>query len=137
MKQNRSKGFTLIELMIVVAIIGILATIAIPQYQNFLHRSGRGDATKALGNMIDKQEKYVLRNNAGSYTSDVVILGGEDTEFGYYKVSVLSADANGYVLQATAVVGGPQENDMQGATDCSTLTISSTGLKTPAECWVK
>jgi len=63
----------------------------------------------------------------------LVILGGEDTEFGYYKVSVLSADANGFVLQATAVPGKAQEGD----TGCEVLTISSTGLKTPPECWVK
>lgn len=133
MKQNRSNGFTLIELMIVVAIIGILATIAVPQYSNYLLRTGRGDATKALGNMIDKQEKYVLRNNAASYTSNLAILGGEDTEFGYYKLSVLSADANGFVLQATAIPGESQDGD----TGCEILTISSTGLKTPPECWVK
>ena len=133
MKQIKLKGFTLIELMITVAIVGILATIALPQYQDYLHKTGRGDATKALGIMIDKQEKYVLRNNASSYTTDMAILGGIDTEFGYYTLSVVSADANGFVLQATAVPGESQEGD----TGCEILTISSTGLKTPPECWVK
>lgn len=137
MKYSKSKGFTLIELMIVVAIVGILGMIAIPQYNNYMQRSGRGDAYKALGNMVDKQEHYVLRNNAASYTNDVNLVGGEDTEFGYYKLSIVSADASGYVLQAKAVVGGPQENDMEGVVDCSTLTLSNTGAKTPIDCWVK
>jgi len=133
MKQNRSKGFTLIELMITVAIVGILATIAIPQYQDYLHVTGRADATKALGKMIDKQQHYVLRNNATSYTNNLTLIGGEDTEFGYYKISVVSADANGFVLEATAVPGKAQEGDV----GCTVLTISSTGVKTPPECWVK
>ena len=138
MKQLRfHKGFTLIEAMIVVAIVGILASIAVPQYQNYLQTTGRGDAYKALGRMLDKQEHYVNRNNAASYTTDVSLVGGEDTEHGYYKISVISADSKEVVLQAKAVVGGPQENDMEGSVDCSTLTISSTGARTPPECWVK
>jgi len=136
MKQS-NKGFTLIELMITVAILGILATVALPQYQDYISRTSRSDATKALQRMADAQEQFVLRNNASSYTTDVSLIGGSQTEHGYYTLSVVSADASTYVLQATAIGSERQINDIDGALDCRTLTLSNTMIKTPAGCWVK
>jgi len=133
MNLSKAKGFTLIELMIVVAIVGIISAIAIPQYQNYLHVTSRADATKALGRMVDQQEYYVLRHNATSYTNDVNKVGGPDTEFGYYTISIDTADSAGFKLRATAVVGKSQEDD----TGCTELTLTSTGQKAPIECWAK
>jgi len=133
MKQIKSKGFTLIEMMITVAIIGILAAIAAPQYQNYLLVTGRADATKALAKLVDKQESYVLRNNAPSYDPAMTM----ETEFGYYKIETISAGPNGFLLEATAVAGESQEGDIIDGVDCTVLRISNTGEKTPPECWVK
>jgi len=136
MKQN-NKGFTLIELMITVAILGVLATIAVPQYQNYITTTSRSDATSALQRMADAQEQYVLRTNAGSYTTNTALIGGSETERGYYTLSVESADASSYVLKATAITTERQANDFEGTQDCRELTLNNARIKTPAICWVK
>lgn len=128
---KKQTGFTLIELMITVAIISILATISVPMYKNYVKSSNREDAYGALLRMRDAQEQYMLRNNAAAYTTDETLIGGTNTEHDYYTVTVQSADASGFVLQAVAVVGGPQEFDAP----CTTITLSSTGARGPATCW--
>jgi len=133
MKQIKSKGFTLIEVMITVAIIGILAAIAMPQYSDYLLKTGRGDATKALAKLVDKQEGYVTRNNATSYDPGMTMA----TEFGYYTVITVNAGPGYFQLEATAVPGMAQELDIIDGVDCTVLTIDSAGVKTPPECWVK
>lgn len=67
-KSRRQKGFTLIELMIVVAIIGILAAIAIPQFNSYRRKAQDSAAKSALKNLATAQENYYATNN--SYTSD-------------------------------------------------------------------
>jgi len=136
MKQSNN-GFTLIELMITVAILGVLATVAMPQYENYITKTTRSDATSALQRMADAQEQYVLRTNAASYTTDVSLIGGDQTERGYYTLSVESADASTYVLKATAVTTGRQANDIDGALNCTELTLTNARVKAPAGCWVK
>ena len=129
MKRTTAKGFTLIELMITVAIMGILLSIAVPQYGAYVQNSNRSDATAALLRMADQQEQFVLRNNAGSYSTTMTF----DSERGYYALSVESADATGFVLQAVADPAGPQASD----TDCTTITINNANVKLPADCWVR
>ena len=70
---KRSKGMTLIELMIAVAVVGILATIAYPSYQNQVRRSNRADAITALTAMANAQERSYLANNM--YATNTAPLG--------------------------------------------------------------
>jgi len=133
MKQRKAQGFNLIEVMIVVAIIGILASIVVPQYQDYIKTTGRSDATKALLKLADMQEHYVLRNNSGSYNPDMCV----PSEFGYYTVCTLSADTKGYTLQAIAKAGYSQEGDKEKGQTCETLTLTHTGIKWPEKCWVQ
>ncbi len=90
-----ARGFTLVELMIVVAIAAILAAIAYPSYQDSIRKSRRTEAKTALENVAAEQEKYYYRNNA--YTRDLTKLGysgtagagQKNTENGYYRIQVV------------------------------------------------
>ncbi len=130
---KRSKGMTLIELMIAVAVVGILATIAYPSYQNQVRRSNRADAITALTAMANAQERFYLANN--TYAATTPPLGfpatAGNSQRGFYTVAVPAASPTAFTLTAAAVVGGPQASDA----GCTLLTLTSTGIKTPATCW--
>ena len=129
-----NKGFTLIELMIVVAIIGVLGAIGYPSYDSYMKKSRRSDAKVALQKMADRQERFYLQNN--TYTTNAANVGGTGTEKNHYVLSIDSADVNAFALTATAVAGGPQANDTTTNNgDCTVIQLTAAGAKTPDPCW--
>jgi type IV pilus assembly protein PilE len=137
---NDKKGFTLIELMVVVAIIGIISAIAYPSYNSYIKTTRRSDAKVALTKIVDLEERFYLQYN--TYTTDLTSapssggLGMTSTTSGkgYYGLAVTSSNLlTGYTAtaDATTVSGSPQAND----TGCTVMTLDSTGVKTPATCW--
>ena len=123
MKKNR--GFTIIELMVVVAIVAILAAVAFPSYQNHLRKARRADAQSALMDIANREQQYLL--DARSYatgstalTSLNVVLANDVTT--YYTVSIATgATTPSFVITATPQ--GPQVPD-------GNLTLDSDGNKT-------
>ena len=118
-------GFTLIELMIVVAVIGILAAIAYPSYVNYVRKSRRADAHAMLQAMQLAEEKWRL--NHTTYTTTASDLTTVTTsEGGYYTLSFAAPSvgntATGYKLTATPVAGKSQAGDSA----CATITIEQT-----------
>ena len=122
--------------MIVVAIIGILAGIGIPAYQNHMLKSHRADAQTVLLDLAARQERFIAQNPAG-YATDIsgsgvngLNLGRTTRREGYYNLTV-AANASSYLLTATAT--GGQAND----SDCAIITFSSAGVKsgTTGDCW--
>ena len=98
-------GVTLMELLIVVAIIGILGAIAYPNYREFTARAKRNEARAALLKIATNQERFYLDNR--SYTSDMTnlgfsVAGNFKTETGSYEIDVADgADANSYTASAS------------------------------------
>ncbi len=130
MKTTKSPGFTLIELMIVVAIIGILAAIAIPSYQKNVQKARRGDAIASLVTMQSQQEKWRANNDTYGTATQI---GAPTSDHYTYTVSNIAAAS--YTLTATAKAG--QVADKQSGTTCSPLTLNQSNAKSPAACWQK
>ncbi|HJP97677.1 MAG TPA: type IV pilin protein [Rhodanobacteraceae bacterium] len=132
MNNRHKRGFTLIELMIVVAIIAILAAIAVPWWGRYTYRARRTDGQKILMHVAQAEERYYTDYNAYplSATSLDYPSGTITSENGYYTVSLAAAPGasagQGYVATATPVAGSPQANDA-----CGPLSIDNTGVKKP------
>jgi type IV pilus assembly protein PilE len=124
------KGFTLIELMIVMVIIGVLAAIAYPSYQSHLQKSRRVDAQTAMLELAQYMERYYTTN--GSYTGAALpfTASPKDDATKYYALSLSAQAANSYTLS-----GAP--SGTQATDSCGTLTLNHTGAKTPTTsgCW--
>lgn len=135
MRLKSNSGFTLIELMIVVAIIALLASIAFPSYQKSVRQAYRSDAYAGLGRMADLQERFYLQNRSYATQAQIAQVGGANTVEGYYTLSVDASDANGYTLKATANAGTAVAADTEGGTSCAILTFTSAQQMLPAVCW--
>ena len=128
MARRLQRGFTLIELMIVVAVVGILAAIAIPSYQDSVRKSRRAQAKADLVEYAQMAERWFTVNN--SYAAFAL---PADRETPQYDIQV-NAAATTFTLTATP-------EDGQAEDRCGTLTINQAGVKThstsvPAQdCW--
>lgn len=148
MNNNAKKGFTLIELMIVIAVIAIIAAIAIPAYSDYVTRARRADAKSSLLSMQIAQEK--LRANCPFYGANIgasSICGGNSAATtvaadaqspdGYYTISISGATATVYTAIATPVSTESQAGD----SECLAFSINQagtpniTGSGTISSCW--
>jgi len=123
-------GFTLVELMVTVAIIAVLAVVAIPLYQNYINRAKQSDAIIGLKAAQMAQEQFFSENNAYSNTIDILPgfndAGAADNSFvkGDYTLTVASAStAPAFSIAAQAVVGGSTDR----------WTISNTNINPVAD----
>ncbi|MBA6349995.1 MULTISPECIES: type IV pilin protein [unclassified Colwellia] len=131
--KRRVKGFTLLELMISVAIVGILASIAYPSYIDNISRANRSEGQRELLRLASLQEQYFIDHRA--YTTDMKKLGASAdpyiTDSGFYSIDAVVVGVT-YTLKATAR-GTQATND----SSCLTLSVTDSGQKTATStnCW--
>jgi type IV pilus assembly protein PilE len=125
---NRQKGVTLIELMIVVAIVGILAAIAYPSYRGYVMRSHRSDAKIALERIAQTLERCYTNSTPKTYAGctpvAAVTAGTATSDNGYYTLDFSGApDATTFTARATAVGGQLADSD------CRTFTLNNVNTR--------
>jgi len=148
-KRRTGRGFSLVELMFVVAIGAILAMVAIPSYTRYVQKNARAQGKARLVQAAQNLERFYTDNNsyfvdvsggnlvvntAGSTVAGFVLLmrttgtivysGPNNEATSPYTVALATADANSFMLTATPRTGSPQAGDM-----CGNLTLTSTGVK--------
>ncbi len=131
----RHSGFTLIELMIVIAIIGVLASIAYPNYTAYVERGRRSDGQNALLDLSYRMDQYFNENKSyeGATLSQLGVKGTSPE--GYYNLSINNLAGNTYTANATPT--GAQSGD-----SCGTLTMNQLGQRgftganaNTSDCW--
>jgi type IV pilus assembly protein PilE len=134
LRSRRIRGFTLIELMVTVAIVAILAAVAYPAYTRYLIRSNRAAAASYVLQVSDLQQRYLL--DARAYAASMTELNASvpDNVARFYDVTTAKVGTAGF-----NVVASPKGSQLARDTDCGTLTVNDAGTKTASggasTCW--
>ena len=132
--QGKNNGFTLLELIVTVAIISIVSSIAYPSYQQYLVRANRAAAQQFLLEAASIQHQYFLANNGNGYATQATLIGASgllstpSSISSYYEITVdptTGATSSSFTIIATPLTNSIQQND-------GYLSIANTGLKTGA-----
>lgn len=128
---SKTNGFTLVEVMIVIAIIAIIFSVALPRYTAYTLRVNRTDAFEALNEIRQAQERFAAQN--GRFTTDLRELGynaiTQLSEQGLYDISAQACGADPIALcvQLVATAQGSQVNDLNGGAVNVPITLDTRG----------
>ena len=129
---RNSRGFTLLELMVVVVILAIISVIAVPSYFSYLQGSRRAEAYSALLALSQVQERFYINNN--TYTNNVATLTGLIQDANLvgsvnYAYDIPTANTTTFTVRETAQAA------QTGDTGCTVLTLTAAGVRAPVACW--
>ena len=130
MTHQQTRGFTLIELMVVVTIVAILAAIALPSYRQYVIRGNRVAAQSAMMDIANRQKQFLIANRA--YASEATLTASgyslpTDVAANYDpSIAVGSGTVPSFTITFTAIGGQVSDGD---------LTLNSEGVKTPSGKW--
>lgn len=131
---TQNRGFSLIEIMIALAIVGILAFIAYPAYSKYITKARRADGQIALLHLANSMQRYFVDNNTYKGASLAKLQINPVTTQGFYKLSITKTSETTYLLRATPLAV-QAKNDM----NCKILTLDQQGQKgqtgSAADCW--
>jgi len=129
----RPRGFTLLELLIALAVVGILVGIAYPSYQGSVRKSRRADAADAATAVLQAEESW--RANNATYTGTLANINVAATSGGgYYSLALSAVSGTGYTLSFTPVSGKGQGSD-SGCTAMTVTVANGSPTYAPAACW--
>lgn len=127
---SKQRGFTLIEVMIVVVIIGILASIAYPSYREYVLKGNRAEGKAKVLQVLQAQERHYSQNM--TYTTNLADLGlTAGSETGKYNVALAACGGGATLARCVQATGTAVSPDPK----CLTLTATTTGARTPVDCW--
>ena len=127
-RETSRKGFTLVELMIVVAIVAILVALALPSYNRYILKANRGEAQQLLMNWSNNQE--IWRANHTVYATIAELIPPIHDK---YVFTLANGSATTYTLIATAQ--NNQAKDEDKGSSCTVLTLDQSNTKTDPDCW--
>jgi type IV pilus assembly protein PilE len=140
---HRGKGFTLIELMIAVAVVGILAMVALPSYNDYIRRANISEATAALGTMRTKLELYFQDNRTFVGACAANTVAPLPVGLKNFTVTCPTLSATAYTVQASGInsVAGIvltiNEANVRATTVTSGSTMANAGYLANATCWTQ
>lgn len=127
---KKAQGFNLIELMIVVAIIGIIAAIAVPQYSDYVIRGNRSAAQAVMMDLASREKQYLL--DARTYTESLGTLGMSTLPAEVDRHYTITIDVPATTLPSFTITASPHSTKQANDGD---LTLTDTGVKSPAGKW--
>lgn len=144
---RRCAGFSMVELLIALAIVGLLSMVAYPSYQNSIMRTRRADGVAAALAVQVAQEKFRAScpfyaqslgsaNTCGANAGASTVRADSTSPEGFYTISIVTSSASGNSYTISADPTGVQATD----TTCDPMTITfnasnPNGLKAPVDCW--
>ena len=131
---KKTRGFTLIELMIVISILAILVTVGYPSYMEHVKKSRRAEGMGQLLELANRMERYY--SDQGTYPTSISEVYGATTDGGFYTLSIVNANNVSFTVSAAPTSLGRQDTDK-----CATFTLTSLGQKSVTDntlnshCW--